>query len=58
MPGEREEMASMEYKGYIALIEIDDDVLHGSVVNTRDVITFEARNVGALRKEFEASVEY
>lgn len=51
-------MASLEYKGYIAVIEIDEDVLHGSVVNTRDVITFEAKNVRDLKKEFEASVRF
>lgn len=53
-------MASMEYKGYIAVLELDSEnsVFHGSAVNTRDVITFEGSNVEDLRKGFEASVDY
>ena len=53
-------MATMEYKGYIAVLELDTDngVFHGSVVNTRDVITFEGQNVEELQKELEASVEF
>ena len=53
-------MASMEYKGYIAVLELDaeNSVFHGSVANTRDVITFEGSSVEDLRREFEASVDY
>jgi predicted HicB family RNase H-like nuclease len=53
-------MASMEYKGYIAVLDLDieNGIFHGSVVNTRDVITFEGSSVGVLRREFEASVNY
>ena len=37
----------MEYKGYIARVEFDDeaDILHGEVINTRDVITFQGISV-------------
>jgi predicted HicB family RNase H-like nuclease len=48
-----------EYKGYIPRVEYDSKsgVLHGEVVNTRDVITFEADSVPELRKAFKDSVD-
>jgi predicted HicB family RNase H-like nuclease len=49
----------MEYKGYIGKVDIDEEVgiLHGEVINIRDVITFEGRTVEELRRAFEESVE-
>lgn len=49
----------MEYKGYIGKAEIDADagVLHGEVINVRDVITFEGETVEELRQAFEESVD-
>ena len=49
----------MEYKGYVATVEFDDDadVFHGEVINTRDVITFQGTSVKELRREFEKSVD-
>ena len=49
----------IEYKGYVASVEFDDDanILHGEIVNTRAVITFQATTVDELRREMEASVE-
>jgi predicted HicB family RNase H-like nuclease len=49
----------MEYKGYTAKIEFDDQAghFHGQVANLRDVITFQGRSVDELRSEFAASVE-
>jgi predicted HicB family RNase H-like nuclease len=49
----------MEYKGYIGKVEIDEDdlVLHGEVINVRDVITFEGRTVEELRQAFEESID-
>jgi predicted HicB family RNase H-like nuclease len=49
----------MEYNGYVGRVEYDDDagVFHGEVVNTRDVITFEATTVAGLRKAFRESVD-
>jgi predicted HicB family RNase H-like nuclease len=37
----------MENKGYIGKVEIDDEaeILHGEVINLRDVVTFEGRTV-------------
>ncbi|MBM4397103.1 MAG: type II toxin-antitoxin system HicB family antitoxin [Deltaproteobacteria bacterium] len=49
----------MEYKGYVAKVEFDDDagVFHGEVLNLRDVITFQGRTVAELRKAFRDSVD-
>ncbi len=49
----------MEYQGYIGRVEFDDesDIFHGEVINTRDVITFQARSVDDLRKAFHDSVD-
>jgi predicted HicB family RNase H-like nuclease len=53
-------MASMEYKGYIGVIEVDNKqkLLHGTVVNTRDVITFVGKNVEELEQSLKDSVEF
>jgi len=49
----------LEYKGYVAVVDVDVDsgMLHGEVINTRDVITFEATCAADLMKEFQDSVE-
>ena len=49
----------MEYKGYIGKVEIDDEagVLHGEVINIRDVITFEGASVAEMQKAFRESVD-
>jgi len=49
----------MEYKGYLAHVEFDDDanIFHGEVINIRDVITFQGKSVNELRQAFEDSVE-
>ncbi|MCX7013093.1 MAG: type II toxin-antitoxin system HicB family antitoxin [Candidatus Sumerlaeota bacterium] len=49
----------MEYKGYSAKVEFDDDaeLFHGEVMNLRDVVTFEGKTVAELRKAFRESVE-
>lgn len=49
----------MEYKGYIGKVEIDDDagILHGEVINVRDVITFEGESVDEVQKAFRDSVD-
>ena len=49
----------MEYKGYSAEVEIDDErgILHGRVINTRDVITFEGYSVDELRQAMSDSIE-
>ena len=42
----------MEYKGYIGVVEFDDDagIFHGERVNTLDVITFQGKSVAEIKK--------
>lgn len=49
----------MEYKGYIATIEFDEEaqIFHGEVINSRDVITFQASFFDELQQAFQDSVE-
>ena len=49
----------MNYKGYIAAVEYDDEnrIFSGHVVNTRTVITFHGTTVDELEKEFQISVD-
>ena len=49
----------MEYKGYRASVTFDDDAgtFYGSVVDTRDVVTFMGDSVEQLRREFKFSVD-
>jgi predicted HicB family RNase H-like nuclease len=49
----------MEYKGYFAKVEFDDDanIFHGEIINLRDVITFEGKAVEELRQAFRDSVD-
>ena len=49
----------MEYKGYAAKVEFDDEasIFHGEVVNLRDVITFEGTTVEELRQAFKDSID-
>ncbi len=49
----------MEYNGYHTVVTFDDDVgiLHGEVIDTRDVITFQGKSVDELRQAFRDSVE-
>lgn len=52
-------MATMEYKGYIAQIDFDEEAMffHGQVINLRDVITFQGRSAEELYQAFTDSVE-
>jgi len=49
----------MEYKGYIGKVEIDDEagILHGEVINIRDVITFEGASVDEIQQAFRESID-
>lgn len=49
----------MEYKGFVGKVEHDRaaGLFHGEVINTRDVITFQARCVSELKKALRDSVE-
>jgi len=51
--------STMEYKGYIARVEYDDEakLFHGQIMNLRDVITFQGRSVTELRKALRDSID-
>ena len=48
-----------KYKGYLGKTQFDDEqeIFHGEVVNTRDIITFQGGSVKELKKSFEDSVD-
>ena len=52
-------MNTMTYKGYEAIVEYDEDaeLLHGEVMNLRDVITFQGQSVSELKQAFADSVD-
>lgn len=49
----------MEYKGYVGKVEFDEEagIIHGEVINTRDVITFQGESVAEVKKSFHESVD-
>jgi predicted HicB family RNase H-like nuclease len=49
----------LHYKGYIGSIEIDleSGLLHGRVLDIRDVVTFQGTTIAEARQEFQASVD-
>lgn len=49
----------LSHKGYVGKVEYDDEaeIFHGDVINTRDVITFQADNAHDLKQAFIESVE-
>ena len=49
----------MNYKDYEAIVEFDDVdlILHGSVINIRDVISFEGSTVKEIEKDFHEAVD-
>jgi predicted HicB family RNase H-like nuclease len=49
----------LNYKGYVGSIEIDleSGLLHGRVLDIRDVVTFQGTTVAEARQEFEHSVD-
>ena len=48
-----------EYKGYIGSIEYDsdDNLFHGSIINTRDYVGYHANNIFDLEKQFHDAVD-
>lgn len=49
----------MKYKGFEGVVTFDEDanILHGEVINTRDVITFQGRTVEEVKKAFRESID-
>jgi predicted HicB family RNase H-like nuclease len=52
-------MKPMQYKGYLAEVELDteDNILVGRVVNASDVISFHAETPKSLQGEFETAID-
>lgn len=52
-------MTTLEYKGYQGSAEVDaeTDVLVGKILFITDLVTYEAKTVQSLRKEFQAAVD-
>jgi predicted HicB family RNase H-like nuclease len=49
---------TLEYKGYLARIEVDEDGgLNGRVINLRDVVNLKARTLRQLKREFAKSMK-
>ena len=48
------------YKGYCGSLElsVDDDCLFGQILFVRDLVTYEAQQIGELRAAFEGAVDY
>ena len=49
----------LEYKGYTGRIEFDQDagVLHGDVIDLRDVVTFQGTSIDEIEEAFRDSVD-
>ncbi len=58
-PAKEGKRAMMEYRGYKAQIDFDDDagLFHGEVINTREGIAFRGRTVDELRQGFREAVD-
>jgi predicted HicB family RNase H-like nuclease len=52
-------MEILNYKGYAGDVEIDSEanILHGRVIDIRDLITFEGNTVEEIKQAFKDSVE-
>jgi predicted HicB family RNase H-like nuclease len=52
-------MSAMNYKGYSALVEYDDDdgIFFGKIAGINDVVGFHADTVDALRAAFHEAVD-
>jgi predicted HicB family RNase H-like nuclease len=52
-------MTTMNHDGYVATIELDEDagILHGRVINTRAILTFEGRSVDELKAAFSETID-
>jgi predicted HicB family RNase H-like nuclease len=49
----------MEYKGYAAKVEFDDEaeIFHGEVIGIKDVVTFQEKTAKEIKKAFRESVD-
>lgn len=51
---------TFSYKSYCGSIEfsVDDNCLYGQILFVRDLVTYEAEQIGELKKAFEDAVDY
>jgi len=49
----------LKYKGYTGRVEYDDEagIIHGEVLDLRDVITFEGKSVEEVEQAFRDSID-
>ncbi len=49
----------LKYKGYSGHVEFDEDagIFHGEVLDTRDIITFQGKNVDEIKTAFRESID-
>src|SRR4030042_3586677 len=49
----------LKYKGYTGHVEYDDEarIFHGEVLDLKDVITFQGKNVEELERAFRQSID-
>lgn len=49
----------LTYKGYTGRVEYDDEsgLLHGEVLDLRDVVTFQSKSVEEIQQSFRDSIE-
>ena len=49
----------LKYMGYTGLVELDDEagIFHGEVLDLRDVITFQGKNVKEIERAFRESID-
>ena len=49
----------LKYKGYTGYVEFDDEagLLHGEILDTRDVITFQGKTVAEMKIAFRDSID-
>lgn len=52
-------MTILTYKGYTGKVDFDFEagIIHGEVMDLRDIVTFQAENVSEVIKAFEDSVD-
>lgn len=52
-------MSILTHDGYIAEVELDEDagILHGQVINTTAVLTFQGKTVDEVKKAFVDTIE-
>lgn len=57
--GSSPENLTIEYRGYVGRVQVDatTGLLHGEVLNTSDVITFQGYSEAEVTSAFEESIE-